>query len=114
MTRVWAKRLALLAALAGLGLWLGGVVPAAWVLAPLLGYLILRLGFASFGSLARGGAHIPSGDPEPVDQAQERVTYWCEGCGAELLLLVRGTPVPPRHCGERMHERAEIPRDHLG
>ena len=111
---VWGKRLALLALVTGAVLWLTGIVPGAWVLAPLLGYLILRLGLATFGSLARGAAHVPSGEPQPVDPDRERVTYWCEGCGAELLLLVRGTGMPPRHCGERMHERAEVPRDSQG
>lgn len=82
-----------------------------YILAPLLGLVILRLGWATFGSLAGGGgAHVPQGDPEAVDPAEERVRYWCEGCGAEVMLLVRGTPVPPRHCGERMHERREVAR----
>lgn len=82
-----------------------------YVLAPLLGLAILRLGWATFGSLAGGGAHIPDGQPQPVDPTEERVRYWCEGCGAELMLLVRGTPLAPRHCGERMHERREVPHD---
>lgn len=87
-----------------------GVRPG-YILAPLVGVAILRIGWATFGSLARGGAHIPQGEPTPVDPATERVRYWCEGCGAELLLLVRGTQTAPRHCGERMHERREVPRD---
>lgn len=85
-------------------------VPARYIFAPLLGLLILRIGLASFGSLRTGGAHIPSGPPEVVDPAQERITYWCGGCGAEVLLLIRGAEVPPRHCGERMTERREIAR----
>jgi DNA-directed RNA polymerase subunit RPC12/RpoP len=84
-----------------------------YVLAPLLGVVILRLGWATFSSLAGGGgAHVPGGEePQPVNPAEERVRYWCEGCGAEVMLLVRGTPVAPRHCGERMHERREVPHD---
>lgn len=89
---------------------LDGLEPG-YVLAPLLGLGILKFGWATFGSLARGGAHIPDGEPVPVDPAEERVRYWCEGCGAELMLLVRGTEMAPRHCGERMHLRREIPRD---
>jgi predicted RNA-binding Zn-ribbon protein involved in translation (DUF1610 family) len=85
-------------------------VPAPYVLGPLLGLLIARVGLATFASLRAGGAHIPHGDPEPVDPRRERITYWCEGCGAEVLLLVRGTPMPPRHCGERMIERHEVAR----
>lgn len=95
----------------GVALLLG--VPSVYVFAPLLGYAIWRIGMASLASLDRGGAHIPDGEPEPVDVTIEQVTYWCAGCGAELLLLVRGTASPPRHCGERMHERVEVPRDLL-
>lgn len=84
------------------------VVEARFVFAPLLGLFIWRLGIASFGSLRQGAAHIPDGPPEPVDVTTERVVYWCDGCGAELLLLVRGAAVPPRHCGERMTERREV------
>jgi DNA-directed RNA polymerase subunit RPC12/RpoP len=84
------------------------VVPAPYVFGPLLGVGIWSVGIATFGALRRGAAHVPDGsDPEPVDLTTERVTYWCEGCGAEVLLLVRGTPVAPRHCGERMTEQRE-------
>lgn len=88
-------------------------VPAAYVFAPLLGIAILWFGLGSLRSLQTGAAHIPDGDPEQVDPTVERTTYWCAGCGAEVLLLVRGTESPPRHCGERMHERVEIPRERL-
>ncbi len=86
-----------------------GAVRWAVVLAPLLGLSIWSIGIASLGSLKRGADHIPDGPPEPVDPTEERVTYVCTGCGAEVLLLVRGAPPPPRHCGERMHERREVP-----
>jgi hypothetical protein len=89
-------------------------VRPAYVFGPLLGLAIARVGFATFASLRGGGAHIAQGEPEPVDQRRERVTYWCEGCGAELLLLVRGTATPPRHCGERMAERHEVARGEDG
>jgi len=101
---VWA-----VVAVAGI-LTLAGVVPARWVLAPLLGLLILQIGLASLRSFRSGAAHIPDGPPRAVDLAEERVTYACGGCGAEVLLLVRGTEVAPRHCGERMAERREVPR----
>ena len=84
------------------------VVEARYVFAPLLGLFIWRMGIASFGSLRQGAAHIPDGPPQPVDLAAERVVYWCGGCGAEVLLLVRGAAVAPRHCGERMTERREV------
>lgn len=86
-----------------------GVVPARYVFAPLLGLLIWRVGIASFGSLRAGASHVPDGPPVPV-AADERVVYFCAGCGAEVLLLVRGADVAPRHCGERMSERREVAR----
>jgi hypothetical protein len=86
---------------------------AEYVLAPLLGLAIWRVGVGSLASFRTGAAHIPSGDPSPVDLEVERTVYWCQGCGAELLLLIRGTETPPRHCGERMTERSEIARDRL-
>lgn len=104
------KRLLPLIALVGLFVVLLTDVPAAYVFAPLLGLFILRVGLASFGSLRAGASYIPDGPPVPVDLRQERVVYWCDGCGAEVLLLVRGTETPPRHCGERMTERVEVAR----
>lgn len=89
-------------------------VPAAYVFAPLLGVAILWLGLGSLRSLQAPAAHVPDGDPQAVDPTIERTTYWCGGCGAEVLLVVRGTDTPPRHCGERMHERVEILRERLG
>lgn len=103
------RRLFWLAVVVGLLLALFDVVEPRYVLAPLLGLFIWRMGVASFGSLRHGGAHIPDGPAVPVDPATERVTYWCSGCGAEVLLLVRGAEVAPRHCGERMAERREVP-----
>jgi DNA-directed RNA polymerase subunit RPC12/RpoP len=104
------KRLIWPAAVVAIGLVAFDVLPAAYVFAPLLGLLILRIGQASFGSLRRGASYIPDGPPVAVDLAVERVVYWCGGCGAELLLLVRGTHTAPRHCGEKMTERSEIAR----
>ena len=101
--------LALTVALVG---WVTGAYPAVYGLAPLLGLAILRVGYASLRSFQEGAAHIPSGEPTPLDVREERTTYWCEGCGAELLLLVRGTPMPPRHCGERMVARQEVRGSH--
>jgi hypothetical protein len=37
-----------------------------------------------------------------------RTLFWCEECGTEVLLLVRGTDRAPSHCGQRMHERTEL------
>lgn len=81
------------------------------VIAPLMAFAVWSVGTASLRSLRGGAAHIPDGDPVAIDPTEERTTYWCGGCGAELLLLVRGSSSPPRHCGERMHERREVRRE---
>lgn len=86
-------------------------IPPAYVFAPLLAVVILWFGLGSLRSLQLGGANVPDGDPQAVDHSLERTTYWCAGCGAEVLLLVRGTDAPPRHCGERMQARIEIQRE---
>jgi DNA-directed RNA polymerase subunit RPC12/RpoP len=104
------KRLVSLAFVVGVGLVVFDVLPAAYVFSPFLFYAILRFGQASFGSLRQGASYIPDGPPVPVDTRLERTTYWCAGCGAELLLLVRGTETAPRHCGEKMTERREVAR----
>jgi hypothetical protein len=80
------------------------------VVAVLAGLAIARIGIASLRSLAAGGPQASDGPPQPVDPQEERVTYLCQVCGAEMLLLVRGTERPPRHCGEPMHERREVAR----
>ncbi len=78
-----------------------------WVLAPLLGYAIFRSGTAMLRGMAEGGPSRAD-PPEPVMNRPERTLYSCEQCGVELLLVVRGADTPPRHCGERMHERIEL------
>lgn len=77
-----------------------------WVLAPALGLTILAWSRATLRGMVRG-AGPP--DPEPtLETGMERTLYWCEECGAELLLTVRGAANPPRHCGSAMHERTEL------
>lgn len=81
-----------------------------WLVAPAIGYAVWRVGTAMLGGLVTE-SKAPEGPPQPIVNPAERILYWCEACGAELLLVVRGDDTPPRHCGERMHERAEIPRN---
>ena len=107
------KRLFWPLVVAGLLLAALDVVDLVYVAAPLLGLAIWRVGTASFASLTNAGGHVPQGDPVPVDTRVERTTYWCQGCGAEVLLLVKGSDAAPRHCGERMTERHEVARDAL-
>ncbi|MEX2621808.1 MAG: hypothetical protein WD250_16445 [Egibacteraceae bacterium] len=108
-----SKRLFWPAVLVGLGLVVFGVVRPVAVFAPLLGLTIWRVGIASFASLRHGADHIPDGPPKPVDTRSERIVYACGGCGAEVLLLVRGTESAPRHCGERMTSHREVAGDLL-
>jgi len=80
-----------------------------WVLAPLLAYALLRWSLASLRVLVTDAKHL-AGDAvaaAPV-ASDERTLFWCEECGTEVLLLVRGTSRAPSHCGQRMHERTEI------
>jgi DNA-directed RNA polymerase subunit RPC12/RpoP len=107
------RRLFWPATAAGLLLAAFDVVDGYYVAAPLLGLAIWRVGTATLGSLAAGARHVPDGPPTPVDPRLERIVYRCDGCGAELQLLVRGADVPPRHCGERMTERREVSRELL-
>ncbi|HEX9767255.1 MAG TPA: hypothetical protein VGA36_10865 [Nitriliruptorales bacterium] len=78
-----------------------------WVLAPLLGLGILAWSRATLRGMVQGGAPGEADVAAPVAD-NERTLYWCEQCGAELLLTIRGAATPPRHCGERMHERVEL------
>jgi hypothetical protein len=80
-----------------------------WVFAPLLGYVLLTWLYGSLRALAQPGRDQvdPDAQPQAVSEG-ERTLFWCEECGTEVLLLVRGTPRAPSHCGQRMHERTEI------
>jgi hypothetical protein len=78
-----------------------------WVLAPLLGFAILSWLLASLRVLVHGGRNADEPlDDDPDDSAH--TMFWCDECGTELLLVVRGTRRPPSHCGQRMHERTEL------
>lgn len=81
-----------------------------FVFAPLLGIAIFSWATATLRSMVNDGrAHVEADEqqPRPVS-ADERVLYWCEECGTELLLVVRGSGAQPRHCAMKMHERAEL------
>jgi hypothetical protein len=80
-----------------------------WVLAPLLGYALLHWLLASLRALVADGKQGGASDVVPVPAAEgQRTLFWCEECGTEVLLLVRGTDRAPSHCGQRMHERTEL------
>jgi hypothetical protein len=70
------------------------------VAALLLGALILATGRAVFRgySTTKG----PTGPPVDVEEDGSLLVFACETCGEQLVLLRRGTDVPPRHCAELM------------
>lgn len=94
----------------------GGVVGVnygwSYVLGPLLGYAVYRYITGNLRALMHGSNYMvdaEAAEPTPVS-GDERTLYWCEECGTEVMLLVRGTPRAPSHCGQRMHERTELLR----
>lgn len=102
-------RLALLAIPAALVATLVGVnLGWRWVLAPLLALALLRWSVASLRVLVVDAEDDAEEEgPAPLD-GPERTLYWCEECGTEVMLVVRGTARAPSHCGQRMHERTEL------
>lgn len=78
-----------------------------WVLAPLMAFALLSWLFASLRVLVHGGRN---GEEAAGDDVADdgHTMFWCEECGTELLLIVRGTRRAPSHCGQRMHERTEL------
>ena len=81
-----------------------------YVLAPMLGLLIYRWATSTLRAMVTDGRARVEADlqqPRPAT-GDERVLYWCEECGTELVLLVHGSGAAPRHCAATMHERAEL------
>jgi hypothetical protein len=70
------------------------------VVAVLLGALVLATGRAVFRgySTTKG----PTGPPVDVDEEGTLLVFACETCGEQLVLLRKGTDLPPRHCAEKM------------
>lgn len=79
-----------------------------WVFAPLLAWALLTWSIASLRVLVTDAKQdVEESKAAPVS-TDERTLFWCEECGTEVLLLVRGTSRAPSHCGQRMNERTEI------
>lgn len=83
-----------------------------FVFAPLLGYAFIRWAIGSLRAMTSDDKAVQALEqPQPVVvEPAERVLYWCEDCGTELVLLTRGTGRAPRHCASAMQVREEIPR----
>jgi hypothetical protein len=80
------------------------------VIAVVAALAIAWVGWGMFRSLLRRTPrNVPLPEPEATP-ADVRITYRCEECGTELLLLRKGSESPPRHCGEAMLRREEIER----
>jgi DNA-directed RNA polymerase subunit RPC12/RpoP len=79
------------------------------VVAALAGLVIYRAGTAMLGGLAAEAGTAPP-EPRPVTDPRERTVFSCVQCGTEMVLVMKGEETPPRHCGERMVGRTEIPR----
>jgi hypothetical protein len=103
------RTLLLLALAAAFAIPIGMNLGWRWVLAPLLALALLRWTLASLRVLVHDARNDDDGGPVPAPVgSDERTLFWCEECGTEVLLLVRGTARAPSHCGQRMHERTEV------
>ncbi len=99
--------LAVIAAVAGI---VGVNFGWQWVLAPLLAAALLRWLLTSLRALVHDAKQLDDDQATPAApvSSDERTLFWCEECGTEVLLLIRGTDRAPSHCGQRMNERTEI------
>ena len=75
--------------------------------------IIVAIALASVGlAMLRSLRTAPPGNvplPEPeLPPPNVRVTYWCQECGTELLLVRKGSESAPRHCAEPMTKREEV------
>jgi predicted RNA-binding Zn-ribbon protein involved in translation (DUF1610 family) len=81
------------------------------VVAILIASILITVGLGMLLSLVRRSPRnvpLPEAELTPPNM---RITFWCEECGTEVLLLRKGSEAPPRHCGEAMIRREEIARN---
>jgi hypothetical protein len=78
-------------------------------IAVLVGLALGSIGFGMLRSLVGRTPHQPLEQIE-VPSPDVRISYLCDNCKTELLLLRKGSDAPPRHCGEAMTKREEIAR----
>jgi hypothetical protein len=71
-----------------------------YLVAGALGLFVLMTGRAVFRGYARTKG--PTGPPQDVDDREGLLVFACETCGEQLILLRKGTDVPPRHCADLM------------
>jgi hypothetical protein len=92
------KRVAILVTLTAVVLF--GLGERKWAIALLISMLVLGLGRMTFPSLRSTVG--PTGPAQDVAEEGTLLVFACETCGEQLVLLRRGTDVPPRHCAEQM------------
>jgi hypothetical protein len=73
---------------------------ARWLVAVGMGLFVLATGRAVFRGYSR--TRGPTGPPTDVDEGDTLLVFACETCGEQLVLLRKGTDVPPRHCADPM------------
>lgn len=83
-------------------------INAGWrfVFAPVLAWALLKWLLASLRVLYTDTKY--AGGESLAMSPNERTVFWCEECGTEVQLVVRGTQRAPSHCGQRMNERTEL------
>jgi hypothetical protein len=77
-------------------------------IAVVMGLALGAVGIGMLRSLVGRTPHQPLAEIE-APPPDVRITYWCENCGTEVLLLRKGSELAPRHCGESMTRREEVP-----
>jgi hypothetical protein len=88
-----------------------------WLIAVAMGLFVFATGRAVFRGYTRTKG--PTGPPTDVDEADTLLVFACETCGEQLVLLRKGTDVPPRHCADPMVLRrvpatGAAPGEHAG
>ena len=77
----------------------------AWLTAPLVAYVVWKVGIATFRSLGGTAPGVLDEDrppPEPEDVEDLDVFLVCGECGTEYRVSRLGELQVPRHCGEKM------------
>ena len=98
MTR--ARRIVLTVAVAGVAVALILSGNSRYLIAVGIALLVLATGRAVFRSYNQTKG--PTGPPQDVDDGDGLLVFACKVCGEQLILLRKGTDVPPRHCAEAM------------
>jgi DNA-directed RNA polymerase subunit RPC12/RpoP len=80
------------------------------VIAIVIGLAIAGVGWSMIRGLTTPAPRSASPDEARPMLHVARITYWCENCGTEVLLLRQGSDAPPKHCGEKMLKREEVTR----